>query len=110
MAGRLLLHTVWFAFLCRRAFSGVAGDSWTVPPREGAPHACGECAQHMKPRERGPTCSRQRRSYQQAADTGLPADVFELFMGLKCIQLRTLVQPMKLTFVGFAGVARNGHS
>ncbi|KAK9846257.1 hypothetical protein WJX81_000149 [Elliptochloris bilobata] len=22
--------------MCRRAFSGVAGDSWTVPPREGA--------------------------------------------------------------------------
>ena len=48
MAWHLLLHAAWFAFLCRRAFSGVAGDSWTVSPREGAPRACRECAPRME--------------------------------------------------------------
>ena len=68
MAGRLLFHTVWFAFLCRRAFSGVAGDSWTVSPREGAPHACGECAQHKKPRERDLCVAGIGRLSHRAAD------------------------------------------
>ena len=31
----VLWHAIWFAFLCRRAFSGVAGGDWSVPPYEG---------------------------------------------------------------------------